>query len=196
MSDKIKSDKNILKSVHASLQYGQYFTGAWLVVFYWLLVTGIAMLLLVIIVSILISLGIEKNDDDAVASLIAFSVIGAFVVIFALYFLIKNGRLKKHILQCLNDAVMLRATTQVLDSFRTYGHPVAETKLMVEFYYDGKIIRRESGDKTKKDHWYKRNGYFKILSKYANRTVYILYSPSYDQVFILKDKFGKMINNA
>lgn len=184
----MKSDKNILKSVHASLQHGQYFSGLWLAVFYFLIVMGVGMILLAIIVSILMSLGLEKYDKDSVVILIAFSVIGAFAIIVALYFLIKNNKLKKHILLCLNDAVMLQATTQVIDSFRTYGHPVAETKLMVEFFYDGKIIRRESGDKTKKDHWYKRNGYFKILSKYANRTVYILYSPSYDQVFILKNK--------
>ena len=188
MTDKNGYGKNILKSVHASLRYGQYFNGFWLAVFYFLIVMGVGMILLSIVVSILMSLGLEKYDNDSVVILIATSVIGAFGIIVALCFLIKNGRLKKHILLCLNDAVMLQATTRVLDSFRTYGHPVAETKLMVEFFYDGKIIRRESGDKTKKDHWYKRNGYFKILSKYANRTVNILYSPSHDSVFILKDK--------
>ena len=32
-----------------------------------------------------------------------------------------------------------------------------------------------------------KNGYFKILSKYANRSIKIMYSPKYEQVMILKD---------
>ena len=184
----MKSDKNILKSVHASLQYGQYFTGMWTILFYSLIIYCTVLILSCFVWLILVKCGIEPFNDGTLLSMICTLSISALIILGVLFVIYKNNKLKKHILLCLNDAVMLQATTQVIDSFRTYGHPVAETKLMVEFFYDGKIIRRESGDKTKKDHWYKRNGYFKILSKYANRTVYILYSPSYDQVFILKNK--------
>lgn len=188
MTDKNGYGKNILKSVHASLRYGQYFNGFWTILFYSLIVYCALLMLSCFVWLILVKCGIEPFNDGTFLSMICSLSISALIILGVLFVIYKNNKLKKHILLCLNDAVMLQATTRVLDSFRTYGHPVAETKLLVEFFYDGKIIRRESGDKTKKDHWYKRNGYFKILSKYANRTVNILYSPSNDSVFILKDK--------
>lgn len=182
----MKDYKHILRSIDASLQEGQYFSGKWMALFISLIVYCSVFILTCLLWLILVKCGIESYDKGEHMSMSCCLCISVLIIIGVLYAIHRNNRLKKKILLWLDDAVLLPAKTQVSGSFRTYGHPVAETKLLVEFYYKGKKIIRESGDKTKKDHWYKRNGYFKVLSKYGNRDIRILYSPTYDQVLILK----------
>lgn len=184
----MKEFKYVLKSIDASLQYGQYFSGKWMVLFISLIAYCVVLILAFFIWLILVKCGIEQYDNDAHVSMICCLCISILVIIGMLYVMYKNNRLKKKILLWLNDAVKLHATTRVLESFRTFGHPIAETKLLIEFYYNDKKIICESGDNTKKDHWYKRNGFFKILSKYGNKNIKILYSPTYNQVLILKNR--------
>lgn len=183
----MKEFKYVLKSIDASLQYGQYFSGKWMVLFISLIAYCVVLILAFFIWLILVNCGIEQYDNDAHVSMTCCLCVAVLVIIGMLYVMYKNNRLKKKILLWLNDAVKLHATTRVLESFRTFGHPIAETKLLVEFYYINKRIICESGDNTKKDHWYKRNGFFKVLSKYGNKEIKILYSPTYEQVLILKN---------
>lgn len=183
MSSKIK-----LNRIDATLKYGQFFTGKWIVFFYSLIVFCAVMPISSIVYLFLVLLNIEIVDNETILVLICSSTVCILIILGVLFVLHKNCKLKKKIAMWLEDAVELTAQTITLDTFRTLGHPVAETKLQVKFNYYGINKVQSSFDETKKDHWYKRNGYFKILSKYSNRTIKIMYSPKYDQVLILKNK--------
>lgn len=183
----MQSSKNIIRSIDASLLYGQFFSGKWAAFLYAQFFAHIGILITCFIYYLLVKFGIE--DGEAVLSMICCSILLGIALAIIGFILLKNFNLKKKILLWLKDAVELTAETIVLDSFKTFGHPFAETKLLVKFVYKRETITRTSEDKTKKDHWYKRNGYFKVLSKYGNKTIKILYSPFYDQVLILKNSW-------
>ena len=175
-----------LNRIDASLKYGQFFTGKWLMFFYLLIAFCSVIPISTLVFLFLVLYGIEAFDADTIIVFVGSNLISFLIIFGAIYVLYKNNKLKKKIILWLNDAVYLKAQTTTLDRFRTFGHPVAETKLQVEFYIYNYRKICTSEDKSKKDHWYRRNGFFKILSKYADKTISIMYSPKYDQVMILK----------
>ncbi len=176
-----------LNRIDATLKYGQFFTSGWLVFFYSLIAFCAIMPVSSIVYLILVFLGIEIPDSETTLSLTCSNIVCCATILGVIYVLYRNCKLKKKILIWLEDAIELTAETTTLDRFRTFGHPIAETKLQVEFYYCGVLKIQSSYDDAKEDHWYKRNGFFKILSKYADRTIKILYSPKYDEILILKN---------
>ncbi len=179
-------DKNKLNKIDASLKQGQLFTGKWSLFFY-LLISFCALVPSgSILYLLLVFFKVEVFDSETIIVLTCSSTICLLIILGTSYVLHRNYKLKKKILLWLEDAIELTAQTTTLDRFRTLGHLVAETKLQVEFYYDGIKKMQSSYDDTKKDYWFKRNGYFKVLSKYADKSINILYSPKYEQVLILK----------
>lgn len=180
-------EKIKLNRIDASLKYGQFFTGKWLIFLYSLIGCCCVMPISTVVFSFLVLFGKEVYDTDTIIVLIGSNSISILVMFGTIYVLYKNNKLKKKIILWLSDAVQLTAQTTTLDRFRTFGHPVAETKLQVEFCIDNYRKICTSEDESKKDHWYKRNGFFKILSKYADKKITIMYSPKYDQVLILKN---------
>ena len=176
-----------LTRIDASLKHGQFFTGKWLIFFYSLIIFCSVMPISTLLFLCLVYLGKESFDTDTIISFIGSDSISLITIFGTIYVLYRNNKLKKKIILWLDDAIELNAQTTVLDSFRTLGQPVAETKLLVEFYIDNYRKICTSEDKSRKDHWYRRNGFYKILSKYANKSIKIMYSPKYDQVIILKE---------
>ena len=60
---------------------------------------------------------------------------------------------------------------------------VSTAKIQVAFEFNGQKYSHLSGDNPNKI----EKGYERIWVKYADREINILYSPTYDQVLILKD---------
>ena len=144
----MQSSKNIIRSIDASLLYGQFFSGKWATFLYAQFFAYIGILITCFIYYLLVKFGIE--DGEAVLSMICCSIILGIALAIIGFILLKNFNLKKKILLWLKDAVELTAETIVLDSFRTFGHPFAETKLLVKFVYKRETITRTSEDKLKK----------------------------------------------
>jgi hypothetical protein len=174
--------KKDLSSIEASLTYGQLFTD-WKAKLLWIgLIPSLLLPIVLLIIVILTFTGeIEWNDlfplGLILGILLSFSCIGTF-----LYLLLYNNKLKKEVLACLEDAVELTAITRsnILYPLRfTEG-----VKLEVIFHLNKKAYRKTSGI-PKKTLFSKE--YQKIYRKYANRKISILYSPSHDEVLILKD---------
>lgn len=176
-----------LNRIDASLKDGQFFTGAWIVFFYSLIGYSAIVPVGFIIYLFLCFLGVETIESETILTLTCSSIVCFIVMSWGIYVLHRNYKLKKKISIWLEDAVELTAKTTTLDRFRTFGHPIAETKLQVEFYYGGAIKIQSSYDDAKKDRWYKRNGFFKVLTKYADKSIKIAYSSKYRQVLILKN---------
>lgn len=61
----------------------------------------------------------------------------------------------------------------------------SETKLKLIFHYKKKKIVLYSGDPAKNYHILKANGYYRVLEKYSDRKVDILYSPKYNEVIFV-----------
>ena len=82
--------------------------------------------------------------------------------------------------------IELNADTRSIDKKYWFG---VSTKLKIEFCYDKKKYSFQRGEPAGKFGWLiNSNGYFKVLTKYADRKVKILFSPKYEQILILKDK--------
>lgn len=124
------------------------FSGKWAAFLYAQFFAYIGILITCFIYYLLVKFGIE--DGEAVLSMICCSILLGIALAIIGFILLKNFNLKKKILLWLKDAVELTAETIVLDSFRTFGHPFAETKLLVKFVYKRETITRTSEDKTKK----------------------------------------------
>lgn len=61
----------------------------------------------------------------------------------------------------------------------------SETKLRLIFHYKKKKIVLYSGDPAKNYHILKANGYYRVLEKYSDGKVDILYSPKYNEVMFV-----------
>lgn len=179
-----------LNKIDASLKHGQFFTGGLLIFFYSFIGFCCIMPISTVVFLFLVYYGKEAFDENTTITFIC-SNIGCFFIICGLiYVLYRNNKLKRNILLWLEDAVELTAKTTTIDRFRTLGHPIAETTLQVEFCIDHHKKVMTSIDETKKNHWYKTNGSYKVLTKYADQTIKILYSPKFEQVLILKKKYN------
>ena len=99
-----------------------------------------------------------------------------FPIIFSAYHLIKQNKLKKKVDLWSKDAVELSASMKSQSS--NVGMLLSKPTIIVEFSYQGKRYEKEIFNGKKK---------FMIVNQYINKKVKILYSPTYDEVLILKD---------
>lgn len=63
--------------------------------------------------------------------------------------------------------------------------PAFRNKAEANFHYKKKKIVLYSGDPAKNYHILKANGYYRVLEKYSDRKVDILYSPKYNEVMFV-----------
>ena len=182
-----------LTRIQASLKYGKYFTGKFLIFMYYTFVLTIIATIFTIILMILAPFNAEIYDF--LIPIIILFFVGLLLILYMLFNILKHKKLTKHIKEWLKDAIELEAYCKYIDNFKVMGQPT-QVKIQVEFKYNGKKITKLSGDELYhecKNSMYPinkystRTGYDWFFKKFADREIKILYSPKYDQVLILKD---------
>ncbi len=139
-------------------------------------------LTLPILTIILLFIPTEWNSTEFFALVVA-SVM--FLSLFAvyLYIYLKDKNIKKRVALYLEDAVELDGYSKKIGEFRAGIQPKA-TKIEVRFNFDNRKITKESTATV----FGSKKGCIGTFNKYADRKVKILYSPTFGEVFILKDK--------
>lgn len=159
------------KKIFASLTYGKPFG---------VLGTVIISLITVALDISFIMLIITREKIIAENELTTFIIlcVGA-LCLFALcvFVLIQNIILNSRIKNWVKDSVELRAKISFVG---TEHLRVKRTKILVSFSYLGRKIKKFSGDG-------KNSGYSSAYNRLIDKEVNILYSPTYDQVLLLKD---------
>ena len=182
----VMNKKEEYKKIGASLQYGIVFTKKWRRLTWIFLSCCIIVPITSIFYLFLLGAGVESFAEDIVVSLVGGNIVTLLCAGIYEFLLFKQYRLKKAIYLWFDDMIELNADTRSIDKKYWFG---VSTKLKIEFCYDKKKYSFQSGEPAGKFDWLiNNNGYFKVLTKYADRKVKILFSPKYEQILILKDK--------
>ena len=183
--------QKVLSNVAFSFTYGLYDDKLRKELFGIFIVIAVAGLFGVTLYTTMTSIEYVKEQTTTLTHLLVglFSLIGGFAIggglILALA--LNYERDRKKILLCLDDAVELTAFTKTIGT-TYYGYGTKVTKLQVEFEYNGLMVVRTTENEVRSfiADFGRPVGYFPKISKYADRTVKILYSPQYDHVLVLK----------
>ena len=174
-----------ISNIDASLEYGRFFTGIWVKFMYFSLIIALLFPLITIFMIVITFTVGMKWDSDMLMALIGCNIFGISLAVVFIYFIVRNDKLKKKIVAYVEDAIEIKAVSKTIDRLWALGQFFDGAKIQVSFVIDKKRYVRTSGTAEKEKKL--RNGYHKIFSKYTDREINILYSPKYDQVFILKD---------
>ncbi len=120
---------------------------------------------------------------------LAVAIIFVDVLIFSLfsvliYIKVKSHKIKKNISEWLNDAIELVAFCHKVDEIRLGVFQSIATKIKVEFKFNNKDYIRFSTATILGGY----QGYLGTFNKYSNKVIKIAYSPTYDEVMILKNQ--------
>ena len=162
-----------MERIEFSLSKGKIFNRSQKVPFWIGLIFGCLFLLICFFIILI--------DDLTFTDIVAITICSLFVcvgIIFSLYQLIQQVQLKNKISLWIKDAVELSATA-IYDKSMNFGILGTLPSIIVSFSYQDKTYRKKSfGGKRRLD---------RLLQKYINKKIKILYSPTYDEVLILKD---------
>ena len=178
INDAVIKVKNLKTSIVASFTYGRLISGKNLTIF------NICFFVLIIcqVIFLIGLIGISAAGNFLGENDEGFILIGSNIFVLLPLILIsiirkKNKKNRNHINNCLADAVELKAKVIRLDSTPLHA---SSDQLEVYFQFDDRNLIRTSRPRT----WI--DGSWRLFSKYHNRTIKILYSPSYDEVMIPK----------
>lgn len=163
----------------ASLTYGKKISGAVTVLIY------VALLLCVTIVPLAVFCAIYYTKYEVLVCLFL-PLIGIPGLVYVIIIITKENR---NIRRWKSDSVLLSAYAIEVDRIKNGLTNIIKLKISVKFIYNGIKMVQESGEKNKKDGnlFYINPGYDAIFLKYVDHPIHILYSPTYDQVLLLKD---------
>lgn len=169
-------------TIESTLERGKYFSG-WYSVLVWILFALCVSEVLGIIAVLLLS-GLGIIYVEYLLILIIVSIVSGVCAIYALYLIVRIRHHRKYIKTWLQDAIELTASVkEVGENALKSGIFVRAVCIAVNFCYQNKAEIKFSGT-TVKGSFKKR--YDKYFLKYCNKTVKILYSPTYDQVLFPK----------
>lgn len=169
---------NKLSDIDVSLSRGQLYGKKQLVVG-WIGIISAVLLMTLGIASIILSC--IEWDVQIFSSALMGVVIGAAFLAVLIYYFIQDKMIKKEVSLWLQDASIVQATSEEVDSFRAGFQPIG-VKIRVRFDINGIAYARESTTKV----FGGKIGYSNAFKKYTNRKIKIMYSPKYDEVMILK----------
>lgn len=169
-------------TIESTLERGKYFSG-WYSVLAWIIFAlGISEVFGIIVVLLLYGFGIIYFNYLLI--LIIVSVVCAAGVLYAIYLIMRTRTHKRYIENLLQDAIELTASVkEVGESALKSGMFMRAVCIAVNFCYENKTEIKLSGT-TVNGSFKKR--YDRCFLKYCNKTVKILYSPTYDQVLFPK----------
>lgn len=167
-----------IKDVDVSLKYGKIFSKNWMLT--WCVCLCLAVLFFgYTLCEILVS------DNQTILDLLYGILVWLFCFVFfagtLLYFILKNKFIKKKVMIWLNDAIEIKAYARETKRLPASLLSLEQVAIEVIFKYDGEIVILKNG----KQKWLQVAPY---LVKYANKKINILYSPTYNEVMILKDQ--------
>lgn len=113
---------------------------------------------------------------------IASALIGITFLVVMIYCLIKDKKNKKDVSLWIEDAIKVHGIAEKIDAFRPGFQPICY-KIRVKFYIGETSYMRESTTKG----LFGMKGFNNVFKKYADKSVELLYSPTYDEVLILKN---------
>ena len=160
-----------MKRIDFSLSNGKIYHKSLLSICWIALVSG--SLAIVVLFACMLAYEMTPSEKVGFGSL---GFVVCFPIIFSAYHLIKQNKLKKKVDLWSKDAVELSASMKSQSS--NVGMLLSKPTIIVEFSYQGKRYEKEIFNGKKK---------FMIVNQYINKKVKILYSPTYDEVLILKD---------
>ncbi len=166
--------KNNKRKIVASLTYGKGMSVVAFILFTVLLFSGAG----------IIYLGINAEGADKWFNLI----LGILIVIAMIYCLFTGIQMNIKIKLFQKDGVELTAISSMPENGVIFSQDVCKVKLRVEFFYQGEKHVQVSGEKWALPKFMLIDiGYEKVFKNYEGREINILYSPKYDEVFILAD---------
>ena len=169
--------KYTINQIDASLRDGVVFkTWMWVVMY-------LALIYFFMLFINVCAIFLFKYEPEDVLGLVLSSLFCLGIDSYFAFWIIKKHRLNKKISIWLDDAVELYTQTYTISKKGLFSQIY---KLKVQFKYNKKRYTLYSGDPEKNYYVFKNHGYFKILSKYADKRVKILYSPTYNEVLFLK----------
>lgn len=129
----------------------------------------------------------EKSSlTEYIIGIVAITVGFLSVPCVLLFLIIRNEKIRKHILVWIDDAVELSAYCKNIGVKHWIG--IQLTKLQVEFNINGvTYVRTTDIERRSLFNFGRPLGFLASMSKYADKSIKILYSPKYDEVMILKD---------
>jgi len=176
-----------LSMIAGTLKYGAFSGESRKKIFGALLAFASVMIIAVIFMIVVLSIEQYKKPDNIEQFIFVLTVsIVAFLVpvIVLLYFVLYNEKSRKDILLWLVDAVELKAYSRKIGTDHALFPSV---KIQVEFEFEGQQYFHTSQGRYAGQ---LSEGYHSVWSKYADKTIHILYSKSYDQVIVLKNPKG------
>lgn len=168
-----------ITDIGASLQKGPVW-GTVITKFLWIMLIVMGLTSIAFVMA-----SIFSWEKLGVIGVLGFAAEISLLDIVILYFIVRNQRLKKAINQWLQDAVLLKAFSYTVDSFRVYFQPIPAVSLQIRFRYLKTMYTQYSG--TKKVTRYT------TFAQYADRELLIAYSPKYDQVMLIKPQSEQRI---
>lgn len=133
----------------------------------------------------------EMNLTIAIIGIVGATIAVGLIVAYLIYYFRKNEKARKEILLRLKDAVPLRGYCKTIGTRKE--NVFTARKLQVDFDYNGEHFTRTTSSVVDESKFKPSEapGYYKMMSKYADREVDLLYSPAYDDVMISKgDKYN------
>lgn len=168
-----------VKDVDISLSLGQLFCGP-----QWGLVAGLIILgLLFPIFTVIMLCTPIIFTTEMIVCIVSGNIICLCILIFAIYLIIKDYKLKSKVKLWLRDAVELEAFCVKTGEYKADFLPKGYT-VDIEFTLGSTRYVRSCGIRT----FGGKRGYLTTFGKYIGRTVNIAYSPGYDEVLILKER--------
>ena len=168
--------------VVATLRYGRFLSGWLLGAMIFLVCLSVATLIFTVGYFCLSRTGLIPRDEDEITYLYA-TILMICALAFALWFLMKRAKTKKKIKVWLQDAVSLMAHSKSIEVKHSFL-AMPQYRIEVDFIYNDQLFIRRSGNPEKN---HRSNGLDTIYRRYTNREINILYSPSYDEIMIVKD---------
>ena len=163
--------------IAATVKYGKFVSRRDLIGLYLLLITALPIPIVTIAVIISAVSGLMVLESEIVITMILINAFGLVLICIAVSLLLYHKRNSKEIKKWIQDAVLLKATVYRLDLLSPEYSPC---QVAVRFKYNG--TEREQTQRPNKF-----LGYHKMLAKYVGNPILIAYSPSYNQVIILRD---------
>ncbi len=168
-----------MNKIIASLTYGKKISKVIMLLIY------ISLLLCVAIVMLTIFCAIYYAEYEALICLFL-PLIGIPGLVYIIIVFSKENR---NIRKWKIDSVLLSAYAIEVDRIENVLTNMVKLKISVKFIYNGIKMVQESGEKNSKkgNLFYIHPGYDAIFLKCVDHPIHILYSPTYDQVMLLKE---------
>ena len=163
--------------IDVSLSLGQLIYGG-----KWWLIIALFVLSSMLPICTLIMLFMPINFTvEIICCLVGGNLISLCILIFAVYLVVKDFKIKAKVKMWLSDAVVLKAHSIKTGEYKSLFSLNACT-IDVEFSFDGLSHVKSSDIKT----FGGKIGYLTTFEKYADREIEIVYSPKFDEVLIPK----------